>query len=187
MVAALLLVLAGSLAACTQPSSGQPQQVVSSNTPAIVVTDTNAVVHGLQGMLAQLVSEQPALIPPDALAKIDSALADADAATGKLSAGLAAVVGATQVQIALGDINAVLDAMAAPPINGLLPPPYNEAVAAAALLAPGMEAFVQQNLANNTAAVSLDTLATRVELQVAALEITTPDQALAVLQRYVAH
>jgi hypothetical protein len=59
------------------------------------------------------------------------------------------------VRQVLDVVNAVLATLAAPPVNGLIPAPFNVAVAAAAVLAPEMEAFVTQFLPAAAASVSV--------------------------------
>ncbi len=98
---------------------------------------------------------------------------------------LPAASGATTVQIVEGYLNAVLNTLAAPPINGLIPAPFNMAVAAAALVVPDLEAFVNQYLPAATA-VAPATYAARLQLRAAARQVTTLDQAMAILKEYAA-
>ena len=151
-------------------------------TPAQIVTKAQAAAAGLDGMLTQLAAAYPALMPAATLATLHSDLTKAQAAAKVLSAGLPAASGASVVQTVLGYINAVLNTLAAPPINGLIPAPFNQVVAAVAFIAPTLEAFVQSYIP--TAAASPATASTRMAFRAMAPQIATDAQALAVLQKY---
>ncbi len=153
-------------------------------TPAQIVTEAGTVAKGLSGALAQLAGADPTLIPTGTLATLQSDLALAQGAASALNTSLPASNAASTVQTVEGYVNAVLNALAGPPINGLIPPPYNLAVAAAALVVPDLEAFVNQYLPAGSA-VAPATHAARLQLREAAPRITAVDQALAILQRYV--
>lgn len=171
----LLLAVPGSvLAAC---------DATGSVTPVEIVTEAQAFASGLAGALPALVAAYPSLIPPATYATILADLAQAKAAAATLVATLPATSSAFTVQNVLGYVNAALNLIASPPINGLIPSPYNVAFGAAAFLAPLLESFVTANLPV-TAAVSTETMATRGKLRALAPSITTAAQAVLTLQGY---
>ena len=133
-------------------------------TPAQIVTEAGTVAKGLSGALTQLAGADPSLIPAGTLATLQSDLTLAQGAASALSTSLPASNGAATVQTVEGYINAVLNALAAPPINGLIPAPYNLAVTAAALVVPDLEAFVNQYLPA-ASAVAPATHAARLQLR----------------------
>jgi len=148
-------------------------------TPAQIVSYAQTAASGLAGVLKGIVAADPSLIPTATAATIVGYLNDAQTVAGGLAANLSAPAGATLVQTIDRDINAVLSALAAPPINGLIPAPFNEAVAAVAIVAPTLEAFVNQYLpVAPVAAASL----TRAKF--AAVAPMTVPQAVAVLAQY---
>ena len=149
-------------------------------TPAQVVSYAQTAVSGLAGAFKALVAADPALVPTATATAIVGYLNDAQVVAGGLSANLTAPAGATVVQQIDTDLNAVLNALAAPPINGLIPAPFNEAIAAVAIVAPTLDAFVNQYLpAAPVAAASL----ARAKVAALAPAMTVP-QAVAVLQGY---
>jgi hypothetical protein len=151
--------------------------------PAEIVTEAGVAAKGLSGALTQLASADPKLISATTLGTLQGDLTLAQGAASSLSTNLPAATGASTVQTVEGYINAVLNTLAAPPINGLIPAPFNMAVAAAALVVPELEAFVNQYLP----AASTVTPATndaRLRLRNAAPQVTTVDQALTILQGY---
>jgi hypothetical protein len=151
-------------------------------TPAQIVTQAAAVATGLQGAIKQVVAAYPALIPAGTAATIQTDLTDASAAATSLSASLPAATGASIVQTVEGYINAVLSVLAGPPINGLIPAPFNMAIAAAAVLIPQLEAFANTYLPTTAAAAPV-TIAARQRF--AALAPTmTPDAAVAILATF---
>jgi len=152
-------------------------------TPAQIVTEAATVAKGLSGAMTQLASADPNLIPASTLTTLQGDLTLAQGAASALNASLPASSGASTVQIIDGYINAVLNTLAAPPINGLIPAPFNMAVTAAALVAPDLEAFVNQYLPA-ASTVSPATYAARLQLRGAAPQVTTVDQALAILKGY---
>jgi hypothetical protein len=152
-------------------------------TPAQIISEASTVASGLSGVLTQLAAAAPALIPSGTLAVLQRDLTLAEGAASALSSGLPASSGASAVQTVEGYLNAVLDTLAAPPINGLIPAPFNMAIAAAALLMPDLEAFVSQYLPT-ASVVAPATYAARLQLRAAAPQVTSVDQALAILQGY---
>jgi hypothetical protein len=157
----------------------------SALTPAQIVTEAGVAAKGLSGVLAQVASADPSLLPASMLATLQNDLALAQGAASSLTPSLPAVNGASVVQTVEGYINAVLNTLAAPPINGLIPAPFNLAVAAAAFVVPDLEAFVSQYLPT-ASAVAPATYAARLQLRAAALQVTTLDQAVAILREYAA-
>lgn len=121
-------------------------------TPASIVAEAGTLANGLLGAVKAVAAADPALIPANLLATIETDLGLAQSAVGSLSANAPATSGASTVQTINGWINAVLNTLAAPPINGLIPAPFNMAVAAAAIVVPDLEAFVDQYLPTAAAA-----------------------------------
>ena len=152
-------------------------------TPAQIVAEAGVAAKGLSGALTQLAAVDSTLIPPATLATVQNDLTLAQGAASSLSANLPATNGASTVQTVEGYINAVLNTLAAPPINGLIPAPFNIAVSAVALLVPDLEAFVNQYLPT-ASAVSPATYAARAQLRAAAPQVSTVDQAVTILQEY---
>lgn len=111
-------------------------------TPQIVVTDAQTVVAGLSGMFKSLTAQYPTLIPTTAAAKITADLSVAAAAAASLVTGMPGATAAAVVQNIEGWVNDVLNVLAAPPINGLIPAPFNQVIGAVAFVAPTLEAFV---------------------------------------------
>ena len=152
-------------------------------TPAQIITEAGVTAKGLSNVLTQVASADPKLIPAATLATMQNDLTLAQAAGASLTANLPAASGAATVHIVEGYINAVLNTLAAPPINGLIPAPYNLAITAAALVVPDLEAFVNQYLPA-AAAVAPATSVARLQLQEATPQVTTLDQAVAILKEY---
>ncbi len=154
-------------------------------TPAQIVAEAGVAAKGLSGALTQIARADPKLIAASTAATLQNDLTLAQGAASALAPNLPAASGAAVVQTVEGYINAVLNTLAAPPINGLIPAPFNLAVAAAALLVPDLEAFVNQYLPA-ASAVAPATYAARLQLRTAAPQITTLDQAVAILREYAA-
>lgn len=153
-------------------------------TPATVVAQAGAVANGLAGMLKQVVAAYPSLIPAALATQAESYLALASTAAGQLSPSLTAPAGASLAQTVVQDVNAVLNLLAGPPINGLIPAPFNEVVAAAAIVAPQIEAFAAAYL--TTAAASPAVAQVQAKFAAAAPTVTA-DNAMLILQSYAAH
>jgi hypothetical protein len=149
----------------------------SSLTPTVIVAAAGTVAKGLAGAVSAIASAYPTLIPADMLATIQTDLALAQTAAGQLSATLPAATGASVVQTVEGYINAVLNLLAGPPINGLIPAPFNQVIGAAAIVVPVLEAFVAQYLPAASASPA------RVKLA-ASVPGMTRAQAMAVLKEY---
>jgi hypothetical protein len=154
-------------------------------TPAQIVSEAGVVAKGLSGALTQVAAADLKLISATTLSAMQNDLTLAQGAASSLTTNLPAASGATVVQTIEGYINAVLNTLAAPPINGLIPAPFNLAVAAAAFLVPDLEAFVNQYLPT-ASAVSPATYAARAQLRAAAPQVSTVDQAVTILQEYAA-
>jgi hypothetical protein len=152
-------------------------------TPTQIITAAGTVAKGLAGALTQVASVDPNLIPAGMLATLQSDLTMAQGAASSLSTSLPATSGASIAQTIDGYINAVLNTLAAPPVNGLIPAPFNMAIAAAALVVPEIETFVNQYLPA-ASAVAPATYAARLQLVQAAPQVGTVDQALAILKGY---
>jgi len=152
-------------------------------TPAQIVTEACVTAKGLSGALTQVANADPALISAATLATLQNDLALAQGAASSLTTNLPAASGASTVQLVEGYINAVLNTLAAPPINGLIPAPFNMAITAAALVVPDLEAFVNQYLPA-ASAVTPTTYAARLQLRAAAPQVMTVDQAVAILKEY---
>jgi len=158
---------------------------INALTPAQIVTEAGVAAKGLSGALTQVASADPKLISATTLATMQNDLTLAQGAASALAPNLPAASGATIVQTVEGYINVVLNTLAAPPINGLIPAPFNMAIAAAALVVPDLEAFVNQYLPA-ASAVAPVTYAARLQLRAAAPQVTTLDQAVAILRAYAA-
>lgn len=139
---AAMLIIAGvaCLAAWTLPA--QASGTLPAMTPAQIVSDAQAAAKGLSAALAQAEQADPSLIPAATYAGLQTNLALAQGAAGTLSTSLSAPIAAGTVGQVEGYLNAVLDTLAAPPLNGVIPAPYNLAVSAAAVVVPELEAFV---------------------------------------------
>lgn len=135
-------------------------------TPASIVADVQGAVKGLQTALTDITAANPSLIPPSTVARLTADLTDASSAAAMLAANMPATLGANSASVVMGDINDVLNTLAAPPVNGLIPAPANEIVAAAAVVAPVIEAYVTQYLPAKAAAAP-DTINARVLLAAA--------------------
>jgi len=146
---AIAVALALSVAACANGTG---------TTPAQVIADAQGAVTGLQTALHQVEVTNPTLIPAPLASRIDGDLTKAQAVASVLTTGLPAQAGAVSAQQIEGYINDVLDVLAGPPVNGLIPAPANQAVAAVAIVAPLIEAYVNQYLPQPApkAAASLD-------------------------------
>jgi hypothetical protein len=154
-------------------------------TPATIVSQALALAQGLSGMLTQVAAAYPALVPAATLAMLTKDLTLATGAANTLTTALPAASGASIAQTIDGYINAVLTTLAGPPINGLIPSPFNMAVAAAAIVVPQIEAFVNQYLpaSMTTAGAAPGALAARAKFAAVAPALTTQG-ALVILQGY---
>lgn len=154
----LLGSVAASLAACANGAL----------TPALVVSDAQAITNGLATALPQIAAVPAVASNPTALATITKAegyVKQAQAALAGLSANLPAQQGATILATVEGYLNAALDAATA--IQGL-PPNVQTIIDAVAAILPVVEAFV-----NTTLGTIVPAAARPVKM--------TPDQARAVL------
>jgi hypothetical protein len=143
------------LAATSLLSLGLLACSTAATTPAAILTDAQSLAGGLAGALSAVEAADPNLIPPATAAKIATALADAKTIAGQLSTGMAPASAATVIVQVEGDINDVLNVLAAPPLNGIIPPPASQAIAAASIVLPVLEAFAAPYLpAGNAAAVA---------------------------------
>ncbi len=152
-------------------------------TPSQIVADAATLAKGLAGALTAVASAVPNLLPAGMLATLESDLTLAEGAASALNTNLPATSGASIAQTIDGYINAVLNTLAAPPLNGLIPAPFNTAIAAAAVVVPEIEAFVNRYLPT-ASAVAPATYAARLKLRDTAPQVTTLAQALAILEGY---
>jgi hypothetical protein len=152
-------------------------------TPTQIITEAGTTAKGLSGVLTQLAAADPSLIPAETLKTLQADLVLAQGAAAALTSNLPAASGASVVKTVEGYINAVLNTLAAPPINGLIPAPFNMAIAAAALVVPDLEAFANQYLPGAAGAV-LATAEARSKLRAAAPQVTSSDQAMTILREY---
>lgn len=148
-------------------------------TPVTVLTDVQALVSGLSGAVQQIEAADPSLIPLTVQQQIATYLGNAEAAAAQLSADMAASTSASWVRTVETDVNAVLNVLSGPPVNGLIPAPFNQALAAAAIVVPILEAFTAQYLPATTAS-------TKGQRFAALAPGMTTAQAVGVLQRFSA-
>jgi hypothetical protein len=140
-------------------------------------TDT-ALLNAVKGIAVA----EPGLIPADTVTTITNDLTIGQGAAQTLTTNLPAAQGATTVKTINGYINAVMNTLAAPPINGLIPAPFNEAIAAVAIAMPTLEGFVDTYILG--ASAPLATAGARAKL--AKLMPMSLDEAKATLARYAA-
>ena len=133
MLAGTALVPAA-LAAC-QPGS--------TLTPAQIVTDAQNAIAALAGSLQAVIQVSPGALPASTLTTINNALAAANKVLGSLSTSLTATAAAPIVQQVEQAINTVVADAASVP---LIPPPFSIALAAASVVLPILETFVNQFL-----------------------------------------
>lgn len=116
----------------------------STNTP---VQNTQQIVLDLQNAVPALKNSLAAIpagtIPAATLATINASLASAQSVLAGLSSSMTATQAAPLVQQIESDLNAVISAAAAVP---LIPPPFSVALAAAAVILPIVEGFVNSTL-----------------------------------------
>ena len=161
----------------------QFQSLFGTLTPAAVEADLGTIVAGLNGMFPKLLAQYPSAIPATLAAQIQNDLSLAAAADATLTANTPATTGATTAQKIEGYINAVFGVFAGPPVNGLIPAPFNMVLAGVDVLLPGIEAFVNSVLAPAAPTVS----ASRVRAQFRAVApAMTPAEARLVLAGYAA-
>lgn len=150
-------------------------------TPAEIVSEGSTFVTGFANAFNGLITAAPALMPQATSDAITADLTKAQTAIAAFNATLPAATGASTMQTILGYVNAALNVLGAPPINGLIPAPFNEAIAAVAVLAPVLETWVESIIP--TAAASQVVAAARAKVA-AAKPGMTPNQALVVLLGY---
>ncbi len=149
-------------------------------TPAAIVTEAQSVASGLAGMLKSLTAAYPTLIPSSTAATIAADLTLAQSAATTLSSNIPAATGASTVKTVEGYVNAVLTTLAGPPINGLIPAPFNQVVAAAAFIVPQLEAFAALYIP--ALAASPAAAKAQARFLASAAPITSTAQAVAILQ-----
>lgn len=102
----------------------------ASLTPAQVVTDLANGAAMLVSDLPLMAAAAPGLLPAATVTTLEQYASEAQSVAQTLSANLPASQAASAVQTALAYLNDVLNTLAAPPVNGLIPAPYNVAVQA---------------------------------------------------------
>ena len=157
----------------------QLQSLLGPVTPAAVIADLGSIVTGMSAMFPKLLAAAPSLIPAPLAAQIQGDLSLAQQADATLTANVPAATGATTAQKIEGYINAVFAVLAGPPINGLIPAPFNLVLTGVDVLLPGIEAFFNQYLTAPTVSASL----VRAQFRAAAPAMT-PAEARLVLAGY---
>ena len=150
-------------------------------TPAQIVTQAGAAASGLAGMVKQLSVAYPTLIPAATLTQIGTYLGLAQTAASNLAPNLPATTGASTVHVIEGYLNAVLTMLAGPPINGLIPAPFNMALSAVSMILPQLEAFA----AIYIPAAAASPAVAKARMTFAAAAPVRPEDAVAVLQSFV--
>ncbi len=131
--AALLgLALIGCASSSTAPSPRMPAQIIA---------DANGAVIGLGVAINGIAASSPGLIPPATVAALQGILAQSDSTLTSLSTSLPAPAGASILQQVGGSLNSILTTLA---LFKSIPPPYSTLISAAAIIVPGLEAFVGQ-------------------------------------------
>lgn len=150
----------------------------TTTTPQAIVLDAQAAAQGFAGMFKSLTAQYPTLIPATLAAQIEKDAALASMAASTLGAGMLAATGAVTVAQVEAWINDGLNVLAGPPVNGLIPAPFNQVIGALAFLAPTLEAFASSFGAKVPVAASL-----RVGTMIAAAPVVgSRSQALAILR-----
>jgi hypothetical protein len=133
----LFLMIAGaSLASCAQQNAG------SSSIPQQVLDDVGYAFAGLTAALAGVNQANPTLISPPNMVSINSYLTAGQTLLSQVRANLAAASTGGMLQQIEADLNAALSILASLPI----PPPYSTVITAAAIIAPELEAIINQQL-----------------------------------------
>lgn len=149
-------------------------------TPQLVIDQTVAVAMALTAAMRQISLKYPTLVPPAMLVTIQKNLDIAVTGANSLRSSVPATDGAITVKTVLGYVNSVLDLLAGPPINGLIPSPYNEVFGAAAILIPVLEGFSTTAMPAPVEPPAPTTTPSRARL---VSGTQTTEQALATLQR----
>ncbi len=171
----LLIGLGPLMAACSGTMTG-------AQISALVLNDSKTITAGLATALTNLEKQYPTLIPAKVEAALNKDVTMAAAVAAQLAAGQPAASAAVTVKDIVGYVNDALNVLAAPPINGLIPSPFNTAIAAVAFLAPELEAFAQSYIPT---AASAATDKARVRLLLGAPIITSGNQARQILQNMI--
>jgi hypothetical protein len=150
---------------------GPPGPVTPAVTPQAIVIMAQTAAKGLQVMWTQFLAAYPTLtlpngtvVPQATVTQITNDINLAVTAANELVAGQPAATGAATIKSIEGYLNDFAMVVAGPPINGLIPPPYNVMVSAAAFALPLLEQFVASVIPIPPAA-SRDALAARSKLQ----------------------
>jgi hypothetical protein len=145
--------------------------------PLTIITEAKAVVGGVAGAVGKI---SAAGCAPSTM---QANIAAAQTAASSLTPSMQAASGAGVVMVINGCINAVLNICAAPPINGLIPSPFNTVVAAAAYVMPDLEAFVDHWILRVSLSPAVHEVRAKL-IAAAPVAITTTEQAMAILQEY---
>jgi hypothetical protein len=153
-------------------------------TASNILAVSQAVVTGLSGMITEVNVKFPTLIPAAIQTSIAAKFSLASAALTVLQNSLLAstTASASAVQTVESNVNAVLDALASPPINGLIPAPYEEVIAAVDLQLPLLDYFI--NAAGATPPTATPAALTLRQQARASAVAVTSTSAPAVLQSY---
>lgn len=154
-------------------------------TPASIITSAVNMSKALAAMLLQVASQYPTLIPAASVTIIENDATTAVTAATALVAGMPTSSSAPIISQVEGYVNDIMTVLASPPVNGLIPAPFNQVVAAAAFTLPLLEAFVAQYLPGQTGA-SPKVYAAIAKARAAAPSVTTQAQAASILATWAA-
>ena len=156
----------------------------SAQISSIIVNDAQSASIGLQNIMNSVEKQYPNMISKADAVKINADLVSAVSVSNELKTGAPAASQASNVNLVLGYINDVLNVVGSPPINGLIPSPFNTAVAAVAFIAPELEGFVQSYV--GTAGAGLASVDARTAIFGSSpVMITNLNQARGILSDYV--
>jgi hypothetical protein len=108
-------------------------------TVADVVSDLENAPAALSAALTSVTTADPSAIPAATAGSIQSDLALAQGIASALPSNLTTASDATNAQTIVAYINSGIALLADPPVSGLIPAPFNEAIAAFDLVLPGIE------------------------------------------------
>ena len=126
-------------------------------TVASIISQAQTAVTGLAKGFTALTTADPTIIPVSTTTAVTSYFSNATAVLTELSGVAAPAPTATTLQKIFGYINQGLAVLAGPPVNGLIPAPFNEVIAAFDVVAPSIEAFITANLSpSSTPTAAID-------------------------------
>jgi hypothetical protein len=130
----------------------------------------------------------PGTIPAAIVTTVTGDFTLASTVANTLTPSLAVAAAATGASQVVDYINTAFAVLADPPINGLIPPPFNIAVAAINVLLPGIEQFfglgATAAASPRMAAVMAKSSTVRMSAAASAPSIVTPADARAALARF---